>query len=195
MLCLIRLVRYWSCIILATSNFISGHVATWDSVHWWWLYRVVNLESKHNTITRYPTLSHYPDTEVTSPCPILLMLRARLGSNKYQFDVIGLTWPGTKLLISHTRCPHSTDWATMLGILDVHKGGPQSNRQPHQHYTYQTCQIWHCILLVVRTCIFMFSNKYLMATVPDLMSLRPLLGISTRTDGPTCYSSTSRMAG
>ena len=30
-------------------------------------------------------LSYYPDTELTCPCPILLMPSARLGRNKYQF--------------------------------------------------------------------------------------------------------------
>ena len=30
-------------------------------------------------------LAPYPDIELTSPCPILLMLSARLGSDKYQF--------------------------------------------------------------------------------------------------------------
>ena len=29
--------------------------------------------------------SHYPDSELTSPCRILLMPSARLGSDKYQF--------------------------------------------------------------------------------------------------------------
>ena len=36
------------------------------------------------TMTGYLTQSHYPDA-LTSPCPILLMLNARLGSDKYQF--------------------------------------------------------------------------------------------------------------
>ena len=33
-------------------------------------------------MTCYPTQSHYPDTEPTSPRPILIMLSARLGSDK-----------------------------------------------------------------------------------------------------------------
>ena len=37
-------------------------------------------------MTQYPTQSHYPDTEVTNPFPILLMPSARLGSDKYQFE-------------------------------------------------------------------------------------------------------------
>ena len=37
------------------------------------------------SMTPYPTQPHYPDTEPTSPSPNLLMLSARLGSEKYQF--------------------------------------------------------------------------------------------------------------
>ena len=33
----------------------------------------------------YPTQSHYLDTEPTSPCPILIISSAWLGSNKYKF--------------------------------------------------------------------------------------------------------------
>ena len=40
------------------------------------------------TVTCYPTQSHYPDTEPTSHCPILIMPSARLGRD------IGLTRPG-----------------------------------------------------------------------------------------------------
>ena len=37
------------------------------------------------TMTWYPAQSHYPDTELTSHCPILLMSSTRLGSDKYPF--------------------------------------------------------------------------------------------------------------
>ena len=52
--------------ILATSNVISGWILNCD------------------TITCYPTKSHYPVTGPTSPFPILIMLSPRLGSNKNQ---------------------------------------------------------------------------------------------------------------
>ena len=46
-------------------------------------------EQAVSTLIQYPTQSRYPDTVVTSPCPILLLLiqKARLGSKnlKYQF--------------------------------------------------------------------------------------------------------------
>ena len=35
------------------------------------------------TLIRYPTQLHYPNTELTSP--VLLMLRAMLGSDMYKF--------------------------------------------------------------------------------------------------------------
>ena len=34
--------------------------------------------------TQFPTRPHYPDTELTSPYPILVMPSARLGSDKNQ---------------------------------------------------------------------------------------------------------------
>ena len=35
-------------------------------------------------LPRYPTQSHYPDTELTSYCLILIMPKARIGSNEYK---------------------------------------------------------------------------------------------------------------
>ena len=43
-------------------------------------------------MTCYPTHLHYPDTEQTRPCPILIMPNAKLGSDK----AIGLTRTGLK---------------------------------------------------------------------------------------------------
>ena len=65
---------------------LSGWVPTCDSVHSWELYSAASLEHQAaGTMTCYPIESHYPDTELTSPCPILIMPSARLGSDKYQF--------------------------------------------------------------------------------------------------------------
>ena len=46
------------------------------------------------TTTQHPTLSRYPDTELTSPCPNLLIPSARLGSDKHQFykSLVWLDW-------------------------------------------------------------------------------------------------------
>ena len=46
-----------------------------------------------DTMTQYPTQSHYPDTEQTSHCLFLLMLSDRLVSDKNQFDK-SLAWLG-----------------------------------------------------------------------------------------------------
>ena len=64
---------------------------------------------------QYPTQSHYPDTELASPCPILLMLSARLGSDKYQFFLNHWFDTETKLPISLTRGLRFTDSATAPG--------------------------------------------------------------------------------
>ena len=79
------------------KDVISGWVLTCNSAHSWWLYSAAWLGIKAaNTMTCYPTQSHCLETEPTNPCPILIRPSARLGSNRYQFKVIGLTRPGLK---------------------------------------------------------------------------------------------------
>ena len=59
---------------------------TCDSAHSWLLYSAVPLgDQTVSTVTLYPTQSHYPDIEPSSRCPILIMLRAWLGSDKDNF--------------------------------------------------------------------------------------------------------------
>ena len=71
--------------ILATSKVISGQVLTYNSAHSWWLYSAASLENQGtNTMTWHPTQSHYPDSEPTNACPILIMLSTWIGSYKYQ---------------------------------------------------------------------------------------------------------------
>ena len=48
------------------------------------------------TMTLYPTQSHYPSTVLTSPCPILLMLRTSLRSQKNQLFFISYWFDSTK---------------------------------------------------------------------------------------------------
>ena len=65
---------------------VGGLVLICDSGHSWLLYSATSLEHQASgTMTCYPTQSHYPDTEITSPCPILVMLSARLGGDKYHW--------------------------------------------------------------------------------------------------------------
>ena len=68
--------------VLATCKSISGWVPTCDIAHSWRLNSVTSLGYQ---ATSYSTQSHYPDTEPTSPCSILIMSSARLGSDKLQF--------------------------------------------------------------------------------------------------------------
>ena len=70
----------------ATSKVISGQVQTCDSAHSFGLYSVAPLGNQAaDTMTLCPTQLHYPHTELTSPCPILLMSFARQGSENYEF--------------------------------------------------------------------------------------------------------------
>ena len=67
---------------LATFKVISGRVLTCDS---WRLYSAARLEDQAtSTMIKYPILLYYPDTEPTSPCPILKMLSTWLENDKYQ---------------------------------------------------------------------------------------------------------------
>ena len=47
-----------------------------------------------DNMTQFPTQLHYPDSELMIPFPILAMLSARLGNDKYKFgkSLVYLTW-------------------------------------------------------------------------------------------------------
>ena len=71
---------------LTTSKVISVQVPTCGSVQLWRLYSAATQGVQPTaTMNQYPTQSHYPDTELTSPCPILVISNATLRSEKYQF--------------------------------------------------------------------------------------------------------------
>ena len=74
---------------LATSKVILGRILTCDSTHSKRLYSPASLEHQATgTMTCYPTQSHYPNTEPTSPLPFLIMPNVSLGSDKYQWNLI-----------------------------------------------------------------------------------------------------------
>ena len=63
--------------VLATAKVISKQVPTCDSAHSWWLYSTPPLgDQATNIMTWYPSQSHYPDSEWSSPCPIVIIPRA-----------------------------------------------------------------------------------------------------------------------
>ena len=73
--------------VLATHDVISQWLLTCESGHSLWLYSAGPLGNQATSnITWYPTQPQYPDTEQTSLCPILIMLSAYLGCDKYQFQ-------------------------------------------------------------------------------------------------------------
>ena len=73
--------------VLATSKVISKWVQTCGSVRSWRLYSAAPLGNQAaNTVTCYPTQSHYPETEPNSYCPILIKPSANIN-----FKAIGLT--------------------------------------------------------------------------------------------------------
>ena len=111
--------------ILTTSKVISGGALTCDSTHSWRLLSVAPLGYQViDTMTQYPTQSHYPNTVVNRRCPILAVLYTRLCSEKYKGYmaighlqlVIGLTWLGFKLWTFHMGSLHS---ATTSGTMNI----------------------------------------------------------------------------
>ena len=59
--------------ILSISNVISQQIPICDSAHSWWLYKAAPTGNQAvGTITQYSTHSYYPDTEKSTPCPIIL---------------------------------------------------------------------------------------------------------------------------
>ena len=86
---------------------------------------VVSLDNQATSnMTSFPTQSHYPDIELTSPCHVLGMLNTRLASNKCQFQN-QLAWFGQvfELPIFHMGSLHSTDFATVSGqphVVNIH---------------------------------------------------------------------------
>ena len=86
--------------LLTTSNVISGQVSTCKSAHLWRVNGAAvplggQLNWYHDPISRTLSQSHCPHTKLTSPSPILLMLGAWLGRDKYQFCE-SFNWLGWK---------------------------------------------------------------------------------------------------
>ena len=108
-------------VIWYISRVISRWVPICCSVHPWGFHGAVPLGNQAvGTMIWYPTQPHYPDTTVTNLCPILLMLSARLGRDKYHYNR-SLVWlSGTKLSISRTPGPRSGSSVTALSPPGLH---------------------------------------------------------------------------
>ena len=71
--------------IVATSTVILGWVLTCNSAHSWRIYSPAPLgDQAASTMTWHLTLPHYPDIGPISPCHILIMMSAWLGSDKHK---------------------------------------------------------------------------------------------------------------
>ena len=66
--------------VLAISKVISGWAPTCNSAYSWTIH-----SAAHQAMIWYATQSHYPDTEPTSPCRILIMPSTWLGSAPHSF--------------------------------------------------------------------------------------------------------------
>ena len=74
-----------------TSPLEGGVVPICDSTHSWWLYSAASLQHQATCIiTCYPTQSHYPYTEQTRPCAILITDRKTM---EWQVSILkSLVW-------------------------------------------------------------------------------------------------------
>ena len=105
----------------------------------------------------HATQSYYLDTELTSPCPILKMLSARLGVTSINFKVLGLTWSGFWTRTRDLRIPQSP--RTGGGALLIQ---PPRLVRPYgcvYIYIYIYTLIFVCIYII--TCLLFF---YVLAT-------------------------------
>ena len=86
--------------ITSTTNqhrVIPGWVSTCYRTQLWRQYSsALPRDQATSTTIPFSTQSHYSDTELTSPWPILVMLSARLGNDRYQFCK-SLVWVGKDL--------------------------------------------------------------------------------------------------
>ena len=98
-------------------------------------------------MSSYPTQSRYPDTESTSPCPILIMPGAWLITNKYRFLRI---WFDSNMVRTHRETkmangssPHS---ATSSGVLQSsHIKNGRCNVYVNINKTTIRCQLFPLI--------------------------------------------------
>ena len=70
-----------------------------------------------DTMTSFLTQSKYPDTDLTSPCPMFVLRRVSLGSDMYQVFMSGIK-PGIKSRESNFRMEilHFTNLATTSSV-------------------------------------------------------------------------------
>ena len=115
---IVHIYRYicWSFISWPHVYVISGRVLTYGNAHSWWLYIVALLKGHAiASVTRFPIWSHYPDAELTSTFPILVMPNVMLGSDIFLFDksLVSLNWTRTPNLpvvlyrFDHRLCVHT----------------------------------------------------------------------------------------
>ena len=102
-------------------------------------------------MTQYPTQSHYLDTELTTPCPILLMSSARLGSDKYNFykSSLSLEREGTSWFLA---C------ALAIRPPDIFNTETDPSSKP-----------WNCATLNAQT----WNTHYLKLQMPLMHALNP----------------------
>ena len=100
--------------VLAASTVISRHILIRDSAHSLRHYSAAELgDQATRTMTWYPSQSHYPDTEPTSSCPILIMPSAWLVRKRWSCIFQPLVWLFWELRSALYQFDHSGQWVIL----------------------------------------------------------------------------------
>ena len=101
-----RLITGWGLMVVGVlqSGKILGHNRTSTALSWQLNSDIPLDDQATSTMTWYHSQPHYPATDPTSFCPIVIMPNTWLGSNKsHFFKAIGLSWPRLYLIDSNPR--------------------------------------------------------------------------------------------
>ena len=93
--------------ILTTNKLKRGLIAICDSMHSWYFYSAAQPgEHATSNMIWYATQPHFPNTDPTSPCHIVIMPYASLGSDKYIFVklFISLDWEPNSRSAAREAC-------------------------------------------------------------------------------------------
>ena len=110
-------VGFWMVFVIAISQVISREELTCDSVHSWQLHSAAPLADQ--------TPHSYPDTELTSLCPMLIMPSACLESDKY--TILSLRFDSTRVQIQQS--PKTGDGRSTHSAIS---SGPGSFKVEHE---------------------------------------------------------------
>ena len=108
---------------------------------------------------RLPTRPHFPDPEPTSLCPILIMLRAWFGSDKYQFlsHWFDSTWVSTHE-VPIPRSPKTGDGRSTFSPIPF---GQLFGPLAHTTKSIHICTYTHYVDMYTYILMYIFAYRYI----------------------------------